>query len=128
MNITLTDITLELMHEYDRWFQYDPDIFMDMSRFPEWKYDMAITEARFQHYQLAVDRKYFFIMADNKPVGEICLKHIDMEKKQAELSIHLQNDTVKNQGIGTAAEKLLLAYAFDDIIELALRNKKAVSP
>lgn len=41
----------------------------------------------------------FFIMADENPVGEIGLKHIDNEKRQAELFIHLQNSVVKNKGI-----------------------------
>ena len=39
----------------------------------------------------------------------------DWEKREGELSIHLQNDAVKNRGIGTAAERLLLAYAFDEL-------------
>jgi len=48
-------------------------------------------------------------------VGETGIKHIDWEKREGELSIHLQNDAVKNRGIGTAAERLLLAYAFDEL-------------
>lgn len=62
-------------------------------------------------------------MADGKPVGEIGLKHIDNEKKQAELSIHLQNDAVKNKGIGTKAELLLLDQAFNFMhLELVSAN------
>ena len=48
-------------------------------------------------------------------MGETGIKHIDWEKREGELSIHLQNDAVKNRGIGTAAERLLLAYAFDEL-------------
>ena len=48
-------------------------------------------------------------------MGETGIKHIDWEKREGELSIHLQNDAVKNRGTGTAAEQLLLAYAFDEL-------------
>ena len=62
-------------------------------------------------------------MAAGKPVGEIGLKHIDNEKKHAERSIHLQNDAVKNKGIGTKAELLLLDYAFNVMhLELVFAN------
>ncbi len=54
-------------------------------------------------------------MLDGCPVGEIGIKHIDWEKREGELSIHLQNDAVKNRGIGTKAERLLLTYAFDEL-------------
>ena len=46
-------------------------------------------------------------------MGEVGFKHIDCVKKECELTIHLQNDGVKNRGIGTAAERLALNYAFD---------------
>lgn len=48
-------------------------------------------------------------------IGELSLKHIDFEKKECELSIHLQNDAVKNKGYGSAAERLALVYAFENL-------------
>lgn len=113
MEILLHDVTRALMREYYEDFQNDPDVFMDMSRFTEYHYNPAVVDARFHKQQFAADRKNFLIMADGKPVGEVGLKHIDNEKKQAELFIHLQNDAVKNKGIGTKAELLLLDYAFN---------------
>lgn len=115
MEVTLHDITLALMQEYDRSFSPDPDLFMDMNRFTQYHYDPAVTQARYERYRQAGNRRVFLVMTEGKPVGEIMLKHIDMEKRQAELSIHLQNDTVKNRGIGTQAERLLLVYAFDTL-------------
>lgn len=41
------------------------------------------------------------------------LRHISAEAKECELSIHLQNDSVKGRGYGTQAERLAVAYAFD---------------
>lgn len=112
--VSLQDITLELAHEYFKDFQSDPDIFMDMDRFVEYRYSPRVVDAYYNIRKASTaDRKDFFIMHEGKPIGEIALKHIDYGKKQAELSIHLQNDAVKNKGFGTQAEKLLLDYAFD---------------
>ena len=113
--VTLKGITRELMHLYYQDFQRDPDIFMDMGCFSEFCYDPKAIDLRFDRYIQAEDRRSFFIMDGAFPVGEICLKEIDPVKKQAIMSIHLQNDSVKNRGIGTATEKLILAYAFDQM-------------
>ena len=61
------------------------------------------------------DRKDFFVLLESEVIGELALKHIDFEKKECELSIHLQNDSVKNKGYGSAAERLALAYAFENL-------------
>ncbi len=113
--ICLHEITLALMHKYYQGFANDPDTYMDMSRFTEFRYDADSVEAHCQSKQGATDRKEFLIMKDTEPVGEICLKHIDCGKKECELSIHLQNDAVKNRGYGTQAEKLAVAYAFENL-------------
>ncbi len=114
MDITLEKITLERMNEFDRDFQRDPATFADMRLFSEYQYSPETTRKRFERYS-ASDRRHFLIVLDGRPVGEIGIKHIDGEKREGELSIHLQNDAVKNRGIGTKAEQLLLAYAFDEL-------------
>ena len=114
MNIALEKITLEGMNELDRDFQRDPATFADMSLFFEYRYSPEETRKRLERYG-APDRRHFLIRLDGRPVGETGIKHIDWEKREGELSIHLQNDAVKNRGIGTEAERLLLAYAFDEL-------------
>ena len=114
MNIALEKITLEGMNELDRDFQRDPATFADMSLCSAYRYSPETTRKRFERY-CAPDRRHFLIMLDGRPVGETGIKHIDWEKREGELSIHLQNDAVKNRGIGTAAERLLLTYAFDEL-------------
>lgn len=114
MNIELQKITLEGMNELDRGFQRDPVTFADMSLFSEYRYSPEETQKRFERYS-ADDRRHFLILLGGRPVGETGIKHIDWEKMEGELSIHLQNDTVKNRGIGTRAERLLLAYAFEEL-------------
>ena len=114
MEIVLEPVTLERMHEFDRGFRRDPDTFSDMSLFSEYRYSPETTQKRFERYG-APDRRNFFILSEGRPIGEICLKHINWEKMEGELSIHLQNDAVKNRGAGTRAERLLLAYAFEEL-------------
>ncbi len=57
-------------------------------------------------------RIIFAIMLDGKPIGELQLKQIDLEKAECTLSIHMQNDAVKDKGYGTQAERLAVKYAF----------------
>ena len=54
-------------------------------------------------------------MLDGKPIGELQLKQIDVEKAECTLSIHMQNDAVKDKGYGTQAERLAVKYAFDEL-------------
>ena len=92
-NVSLGRVTRKRMHEYYKNFVSDPDIFMDMSKYFEYQYSPE-----------RIDRYW-----------ETRKKHIDFEKKECELSIHLQNDSVKNKGYGSAAERLALAYAFENL-------------
>lgn len=130
MDIILTPMTRPLCHEYFRGFESDPDIFMDMGLFTPYEYVPERVDRYFEKQQ-SPDRSMFLIMLDGKPVGEVGFKHIDRMKKECELTIHLQNDGVKNRGIGTAAERLALNYAFDVLgmetvnADAVLKNKRS---
>lgn len=130
MDITLTPMSRPLCHEYFRGFENDPDIFMDMSRFAPYEYVPERVDRYFEKQQ-APDRATFFIMLGGAPVGEVGFKHIDREKRECELTIHLQNDRVKNRGIGTAAERLALNHAFGVLgmetvnADAVLKNKRS---
>jgi len=117
-------MTRELCHRFYREFENDPAIYMDMSRFAPYVYDEAVVDRRFEAQQ-ARDRKAFLVMLGERPVGEVILKHIDLEKRECSLSIHLVNDSVKGRGYGTQAERLVLRYAFDEL-ELLAVNADAV--
>ena len=54
-------------------------------------------------------------MLDDKSIGELQLKRIDWEKAECTLSIHMQNDTVKEKGYGTQTERMAVKYAFDEL-------------
>ena len=130
MDITITPMTRPLCHEFYWGFENDPDTFMDMSRFTRYEYTRERADQYFEEQQ-APDRIVFMIMEDGKPVGEMKLKYIDREAKQCSLGIHLQNDRAKNRGVGTAAERLALDYAFDVLgmetvnADAVLKNKRS---
>ena len=112
--ISLCIMTRELCHELYRDWQNDPAIYMDMDKFETYHYNEAVVDRYFDSKQ-SPSRVLFAIMKDSKPIGELQLKQIDRERKECTLSIHLQNDSVKGHGYGTAAEKLALKYAFDTL-------------
>lgn len=128
--ITLQSMTERLYHECFMGFETDPDIFADMSLFRPFTYNKAAIDTYILR-QKEKQRLPFAIMLNDKPVGEVLLKNIDHDKGECTLSIHLQNDSVKNKGIGTAAEKLMVAYAFEQLnmktvhADSILKNKRS---
>lgn len=118
MNIELLPMTRARMHELYRKFAFDPDTFMDMELFEEYKhyvYDPQKVDARFERRKSEGNNRFFAIMLSGAVIGEVSLRHIDAVKKECELGIHLQNDSVKNRGYGTQAERLAIRYAFDEL-------------
>lgn len=130
MEITITPMTRPLCHEFYQGFENDPDIFMDMSRFASYEYTSERVDRYFEEQQ-SPDRIVFMVMEGGRPVGEVKLKYIDHGAKQCSLGIHLQNDRAKNRGIGTAAERLALDYAFNALgmeavnADAVLKNKRS---
>ena len=122
--VTLQLMTRELCHEFYQDFENDPDIFMDMSLFRPYQYHAEQVDRFFDAKQSA-DRVMLAVMVNGRPIGEVQLKRIDWEKGQCELSIHMQNDSVKGKGYGTQAEQLALEYAFD-VLELQTVNADSV--
>ena len=114
--IELQPMTRELMHELYRGFSFDPDIFMDMDLYEknkDYKYNAEKTDALYDMRSAEEGSIAFAVMLDNKVIGEVGLRHADPDKKECELSIHMQNDSVKNKGYGTQAEILAINYAFE---------------
>ena len=130
MNITITPMTRPLCHEFYQGFENDPDIFMDMSRFAPYEYTPERADRYFEEQQTS-DRIVFMVMESGRPIGEVKLKYIDQTTKHCSLGIHLQNDRVKNRGVGSAAERLALDYAFNVLgmetvnADAVLKNKRS---
>lgn len=109
--ISLQIMSRDQCHElYKRW-ENDPAIYMDMSLFSRYQYDAAAVD-RYYDAKQVLSRILFAILKDGKPIGELQLKQIDLQKKECTLSIHMQNDTEKGKGYGSAAEQIALKYAF----------------
>ena len=53
------------------------------------------------------------------------LKGIDTKKRECGMGIHLRDDSVKEKGYGTQAERLILQYAFEELGMIAV-NADAV--
>lgn len=112
--IELKKMTRELCHELYKGWSNDASIYMDMSLFKPYSYNKASIDRYFDSKN-EPSRIIFAIMLDGKPIGELQLKQIDLEKAECTLSIHMQNDAVKDKGYGTQAERLAVKYAFDEL-------------
>ena len=130
MSICLCKMTKELSRQYRKDFENDPDIFKDMSRFTAYIYSEENADA-FYDRQQTQGRIHLAVMRDEEPIGEVILKNIDQNTQRCTLSIHMKNDSVKNQGYGTTAEILTLQYAFYDLkmetvfADAILKNKRS---
>lgn len=113
--ITLHEKTRMLCHSFYKAFTQDPDLFTDMHQFVPYQYDAEKVDAYYAYRQQQTNRKGFYILLSGNVIGEIGFKHIDSEKKECELEICMQNDSVKNKGYGTQAELLALKYAFEEM-------------
>ncbi len=120
-------MTRELMHEMYREFVCDPAIFTDpelFERAKQYQYDAEKTDKFFDMRSAEPNSQCFAVLLEDEVIGEIGLRHIQDEKRECELSVHLKNDSVKNRGYGTQAERLMIRYAFE---ELGMRTVTADS-
>ena len=116
MAITILPMTRERMHELYRGFTLDPAIFADLSLYEQNKnyvYDPRKVDMLFDMRSQEEGSTAFSVMLDNAVIGEVGLRHFSTETKECELTVHLQNDSVKGLGYGTRAEQLAIDYAFD---------------
>lgn len=112
--LTLQPMTKALARQFYSEFVMDPDLFLDPKDYKPYVYSPEFCDVRVQRYA-ALGRIYMAVMLDGKPIGEVVLKEIDREQKCCTMGISLVNDQYKNQGIGTAAEKQTLRYAFEQM-------------
>lgn len=131
MALELVEMTRERMHEMYRNFETDPSVFSDMSLFKEYIYDPDKIDAFYDKRKSEKNSIAFAILLDSAVIGEIGLRHINEDSRQCELSIHLQNDAVKNKGYGTKAELLAVQYAFENLnmeyvtADILIKNKRS---
>lgn len=102
-HIELRTFTEEEYHDFFR--SYDPDPLIDPHPFVYDPQQISISY-RYNHEGYRENYYHYGIFADGKPVGSFQLKRIDPEKRTCEFGIILQNEQVRNQGIGTEAIRL----------------------
>lgn len=99
--------------EYHRFFRgYESDPLMDPVPFVYNKEQISRSYA-YNHGGYRENYAHFGIFLDGEPVGSFQLKRMDPERKTCEFGIILQNNAVKNRGIGTEAIRLGLEAARD---------------
>lgn len=119
--VSIQPMTREMCHEFYKGFQNDPAI----GHYYEYIYTPEIADRYFDSNSVP-DRKLFAIMVDGEIVGECKLKGIDTEKRQCSMGIHLRDDSVKERGYGTQAERLILQYAFEELGMIAVNADAAL--
>ena len=95
--IALVPMTRERMHAYFQRFVTDADLFMDASQCRPYRYDAARVDAFFDRRAARKDAVWFAVTLDGAVIGDAGLKHIDADRRQCELSIHLVNDPLSEQ-------------------------------
>lgn len=99
--------------EYHAFFmKYVPDPIMDSSPF-RYSREQISRSYLYNHGGFRPDYVHFGVFLDQIPVGSLQLKRMDRQKHSCEFGIILQNDDVKNRGIGTAAILKLMDLARD---------------
>lgn len=92
--------------------KYVPDPIMDSSPF-RYSREQISRSYLYNHGGFRPDYVHFGVFLDQIPVGSLQLKRMDRQKHSCEFGIILQNDEVKNRGIGTAALLKLMDLARD---------------
>ena len=113
--LRLVPTSKELCRAFYRVFAHDPALFEDESKLVPYVYDEAAADAKFEDRQKRVNNRPYYIMLGEAVIGELVFKNVDAENKRCEMGICLVNDSVKNKGFGTAAERLALDYAFGEL-------------
>ena len=114
MNIRLHEMNQTLARRYFRKFVVDPALFLDSQPYQPYQYTEEKADAMVERYR-RMGRVYLAVMLGDEPIGEVVLKNIDRERKHCTMGISLINDSFKNKGYGTAAEKMILKYAFEQM-------------
>ena len=120
-SVQLKPMTREMCHEFYKGFRNDPAI----GHYYEYVYSPENVDHYFDANSVP-DRMLFAIVVGGLIVGECKLKHIDHQKRECSMGIHLRDDSVKGKGYGTRAEQLILRYAFEELGMVAVNADAAL--
>ena len=121
--VSIQPHTQETFHQFYSNLEQDPLLFAQEKDFKPYIYDEKQVQSRYQQLQSSGDRLGFTIFLEQTVIGQIDLKHIDPRRRTCEMGICLCRDEYKDQGYGTRAEALAVAYAFQALqMESILAN------
>ena len=112
-DVRLVPMTPRMYHRYFREYENDPDLYIDRTAFSPYTYSEEKTE-RYIRRQRDLDRVTLAVLHGDEIVGEIVLKNIE-ERRSATIGLCMKNDRCKNRGYGTQAERLAIAYVFEEL-------------
>ena len=110
-NIELRTFTEEEYHVFFR--EYEPDPFVDPYPFT-YSPEVISRSYQYNHSGERTNYSHYGVFEDGQPVGSFQLKQIDMEMRCCEFGIILQNERIRNRGIGTEAIRLGMKEAADN--------------
>lgn len=116
MAIELVDMTRARMHELYQGYVFDPCIFRDRSTYVEmtkgYRYSPELVDKLYDARASEDESQAYAILHEGRVIGEVGLRDINQDAGTCELSIQLQNDSVKGKGYGTMAERMAIDLAF----------------
>ena len=111
--ITLAPMADDMYHRYLKEYDNDPDLYLPGQPYAHYVYSAERVE-RYIRRQKNLHRVPLAILLGDEIVGEIVIKNIEPHRC-ATFGIALKNQSFKDRGIGTQAEKLLIRYVFDEM-------------
>jgi len=100
--------TEEEYHDFFR--HYIPDPVTDSSPF-KYNREQISRSYLYNHGGYRQDYVHFGVFLNQKPVGSLQLKRMNQQNHTCEFGIILQNDEIKDRGIGTASIRRLMELA-----------------
>ncbi len=112
-DVKLTPMTDEMYHSYFREYENDPDLYLPGQEYVHYVYSEEKAE-RYIQRQRDLGRVTLAILYGDEIAGEIIIRNIE-EHRCATMGSTLKNAAYKDQGIGTAAERLAIRYVFCEL-------------
>lgn len=112
--IELRAFTEEEYHVFFR--EYQPDLIMDPSSSPfVYNYEQVSRSYRYNYGGFRDHYIHYGVFMDQRPVGSLQLKRINDKEKSCEIGIILQNESIKDLGIGTEAIRMAIQKAIHQL-------------
>lgn len=107
MNLYLVKMTSLLIHEFFRFFSYDPAAIADTEQTPVCQYNQEAVN-QFYDKHITQGKILFAIILDDKIIDDIYLKDLNPKLESCDIGFYIVNDQYKGNGYSTQAKKYIL--------------------